>query len=59
MEIRVIKTRDGDLVPYDRSRIEIVIEKAAEAVGIKDFSFIDPIMDKIENKLKDFLIDSE
>lgn len=59
MEIRVIKTRDGDLVPYDRTRIETVIEKAAYSVWMKDFSFVDSVMDKIEIKLKDFLIDSE
>jgi anaerobic ribonucleoside-triphosphate reductase len=32
MKLKVIKTREGDLVNFDRSRIERVIEKAAEAV---------------------------
>jgi anaerobic ribonucleoside-triphosphate reductase len=32
MKLKVIKTRDGDLVNFDRTRIERVIEKAAESV---------------------------
>jgi anaerobic ribonucleoside-triphosphate reductase len=32
MTIKFIKTRDGDLVNFDRTRIERVIEKAAESV---------------------------
>jgi anaerobic ribonucleoside-triphosphate reductase len=32
MKIKYIKTREGDLVPFDRTRIERVIEKAAESV---------------------------
>jgi hypothetical protein len=32
MKLKVIKTREGDLVNFDRTRIERVIEKAAESV---------------------------
>jgi len=34
MKINAIQTRDGDIVKFDRTRIERVIEKAAEAVGL-------------------------
>lgn len=48
MKINVIKTRDGNLVPYDRSRIERAIEKAAEKLGHNDLSFIEDIVDVLE-----------
>jgi hypothetical protein len=32
MAIKFIKTRTGDLVPFDRTRIESVVEKAATSV---------------------------
>jgi len=32
MKIKVIKTRGGDMVAFDRTRIERAIEKAAEIV---------------------------
>ncbi|MDD3794167.1 MAG: ribonucleoside-diphosphate reductase subunit alpha [Candidatus Gracilibacteria bacterium] len=51
MVIKVIKTRDGDLVNFDRSRIERVIEKAAESVGEKDLSFVDLVTDKVIESL--------
>jgi len=51
MVIKVIKTRDWDLVNFDRSRIERVIEKAAESVWEKDFSFVDLVTDKVIESL--------
>ncbi len=55
MKIKFIKTREGDLVAFDRTRIERVIEKAAEAIWKRDFSFIEPITDKIIVNLKKIL----
>lgn len=51
MVIKVIKTRDWDLVNFDRSRIERVIEKAAESVWEKDLSFVDLVTDKVIESL--------
>lgn len=59
MEIKVIKTREWDLVNFDRSRIERAIEKAAESVWLFDFSFVDNITDEIISKLQDFLLNSD
>lgn len=47
MDLKVIKTREGDLVNFDRSRIERVIEKAAEAVWKIDLEFVDDVTDKV------------
>ena len=55
MELKVIKTRDWDLVNFDRTRIERVIEKAAESVWEVDFSFVDDITDKVIDRLRDIL----
>ena len=52
MKIKFIKTREGDLVPFDRTRIEIVIEKAAESVWMVDLSFVEDITDLIIENLK-------
>ena len=43
MEVKFIKNRDGDLVPFDMSRIERAIEKAAQATKYIDTSFIETI----------------
>jgi len=59
MDIKVVKTRDWDLVNFDRSRIERVIEKAAESVWIIDFSFVDYITDNVIDKLEEFLLNSD
>ncbi len=59
MAIKFIKTRTGDLVPFDRSRIENVIEKAATSVGRIDLSFIEDITDKILERLEKKLIKKE
>lgn len=56
MKIRVIKTRDGDMIPFDRTRIERAIEKAAEKVGRNDMSFIEPIVGDIVEELKNMLL---
>ena len=56
MAIKFIKTREGDLVPFDRTRIENVIEKAATSVGRIDLNFIEDITDKILERLESKLI---
>jgi len=56
MVIKYIKTRTGDLVPFDRTRIENVIEKAGTSVGRIDLSFVDDVTDKILNRLENKLI---
>ncbi len=55
MEIKVIKTREGDLIPFDRTRIERVIEKAAESVWMIDLSFVEDVTDMIIQNLKKVL----
>ncbi|MDQ7009986.1 MAG: ribonucleoside-diphosphate reductase subunit alpha [Candidatus Gracilibacteria bacterium] len=56
MTIKFIKTRAGDLVPFDRTRIESVIEKAASSVGRIDLSFVEDVTDKILERLETKLI---
>jgi len=43
MKIKVIKNREGDIVPFDSSRIERAIERACESIGLKEIDFIDEI----------------
>lgn len=57
--LEVIKTRDGDLIKFDRTRIEIVIEKAAESAWILDMTFVEDITDKVIENLKEILIKSD
>lgn len=52
MGIKVIKTRDWDLLNFDRSRIERVIEKAAESVWEKNLDFVDFITDNVIKSLE-------
>jgi len=52
MKIKFIKTREWDLVAFDRTRIERVIERAAESIGKIDLSFVEDITDKVIEKLK-------
>ena len=59
MKLKVIKTREGDLVNFDRSRIERVIEKAAEAVWEITIWFVDEVTDKVIDRLKEFLINTD
>ena len=59
MKINAIKTRKGEIVPFDKSRIERAIEKASEALKIIDLSFVDDITSKVVEKLKKYLVTSE
>lgn len=54
--LKVIKTRDWDLVNFDRTRIEIVIEKAAESAWEHDINFVENITDKVVENLNKLLI---
>jgi ribonucleoside-diphosphate reductase alpha chain len=47
MGVKVIKTRDGELIPFDVTRIERAIEKAAESIKIKDVKFVEDIAEAI------------
>lgn len=59
MKIKFIRTRQGDLVPFDRSRIERAIEKAWEAANISDLSFVDEVADSVIDELKNILIEQD
>lgn len=59
MEVKFIKTREWDLVNFDRTRIERVIEKAAESVWVTSTDFVDDITDKVIQKLSNHLEECE
>ena len=59
MKIKVVKTRDGDLVPFDVSRIERAVEKAAEATGKSNLSFIDTLSADVIEKLTEIAMTEE
>lgn len=51
MKIKTIQTRNWDFLPFDRTRIERAIEKAAHAINKIDLSFIDRVVDLVIEKL--------
>lgn len=51
MEIKFIKNREGDLIPFDISRIERAIEKAAEAVKFSEEGFLQNVISKLMEEL--------
>lgn len=55
MWLEVIKTREWDLVNFDRTRIERVIEKAAESIWVTSFDFVDDVTDNVIKNLNSFL----
>jgi len=57
--LKFIATRRGDLVPFDISRIERAIEKAALACGYNDIEFIDDLSEKVVDKLVEIVVGSE
>lgn len=57
--IKVIVTREGDLVPFDVSRIERAIEKAAESAKHNDLSFVDEISDTVLDRLVSMVVETE
>lgn len=58
-QVRVIITRDGDIVPFDISRIERAIEKAAESAKYNDMSFIEELSKDIVIKLQEIQLEGE
>ena len=56
---KVILTRNGDLVPFDISRIERAIEKAAESANHNDLSFVDEIAVQAVNRLAELMMESD
>ncbi len=59
MVLKVIKTREGELVPFDRTRIERVIEKAVESVQTGDLNLVEEVCDKMLIKLEAQALASE
>ena len=59
MKLKVIKTREWDLVNFDRTRIERVIEKATESVWRVDLLLVEEVTDRVIENLKEFLVSSE
>ena len=51
MTLTKVKRRDGEIIPFDRSRIERAIEKACEATGESNKEFIPTITDEVINDL--------
>lgn len=56
MKIKVIKNREWDLIPFDRSRIERAIERAWESIGMKELAFIDDMVTDIVQTMADIVI---
>lgn len=59
MNLKVIKTREGDLINFDRTRIERVIEKAVESVWWIDMSFVDEVTDNVIESLESIVANSD
>jgi len=51
MTLTQVKRRDGEIVPFDRFRIERAIELACDATGETDKSFIGEMTDDIIHDL--------
>jgi len=59
MKITYIQNRQWDLITFDRTRIERAIEKASEATGSLDHSFVDDLTGDIIQYMVDILLDQE
>lgn len=51
MTVEKIRRRDGEIIPFDRSRIERAIELACDAIGMTDKSFIPAVTDEVVKDL--------
>lgn len=51
MTLEKIRRRDGEIIPFDRKRIEQAIELACDAIAITDKSFIPTVTDAVINDL--------
>lgn len=59
MLVKVIRTRDGELVPFDVTRIERAIEKWAESIWVKDLNFVDEIAENVVANLNEYISNNE
>ncbi len=57
--LKIIKTRSWDIAPFDITRIERAIEKAAEKVNYKELTFVESLSEEVENSLLDIIIEHE
>ncbi len=51
MTVEKIRRRDGEIIPFDRKRIERAIELACDAIGMTDKSFIPAVTDEVVKDL--------
>jgi anaerobic ribonucleoside-triphosphate reductase len=47
MPIEKIRRRDGEIIPFDRQRIERAVELACDAIGVTDKAFIPELTDEV------------
>ena len=47
MAVEKIRRRDGEIIPFDRTRIERAIELACDAIAITDKAFIPTVTDEV------------
>jgi len=59
MTIKYIKNREGDIIPFDISRIERAIEKAFESLGNFDKVLVDSIAMKVLSDMEAKLVGKE
>jgi ribonucleoside-diphosphate reductase alpha chain len=52
MTLEKIRRRDGEVIPFDRSRIEHAIELACDAIAITDKTFIPTVTDAVIQDLE-------
>lgn len=51
MTVEKIRRRDGEIIPFERARIERAIELACDAIGMTDKSFIPKVTDEVVKDL--------
>lgn len=51
MTVEKIRRRDGEIIPFERTRIERAIELACDAIGMTDKSFIPAVTDEVVKDL--------
>ncbi|TXH07195.1 MAG: ribonucleoside-diphosphate reductase subunit alpha [Candidatus Moraniibacteriota bacterium] len=51
MTVEKIRRRDGEIIPFDRKRIERAIELACDSIGMTDKSFIPTVTDEVVKDL--------
>ncbi|MFA9262322.1 MAG: ribonucleoside-diphosphate reductase subunit alpha [Undibacterium sp.] len=51
MTVEKIRRRDGEIIPFERARIERAIELACDSIGMTDKSFIPAVTDEVVKDL--------